>query len=235
MGGGFTMTGARRKQDARPPFKLPRAEWLIAVTLAFVVLLLGWLAVQVVSLTQDLRTSNSARDALARQVQGLGASPVAGPPGSRGTPGGIGPSGRPGSPGPTGRPGEDGKNGRDGADGSPGPSGSPGRPGDDGANGSDGANGADGSNGSDGAVGPAGPAGPEGPQGAQGPQGEKGDKGEAGDRGPAGPGCPDGYILQAPSYDPDALVCRRDGAPDQQPSDTSGTGLLGLPIDRRRY
>ncbi|EFL29401.1 collagen alpha-1(XI) chain protein [Streptomyces himastatinicus ATCC 53653] len=225
------MTGARRK-DARPPFKLPRAEWLIAVTLAFVVLLLGWLAVQVVSLTQDLRTSNSARDALARQVQGLGASPVAGPPGSRGTPGGVGPSGPPGSPGPTGRPGEDGKDGRDGPSGKPGgpgPSGSPGRPGANGASGSDGANGADG------AEGPAGPPGPEGPQGAQGPQGEKGDKGETGDRGPAGPACPDGYSLQAPSYDPDALVCRRDGAPDPQPSDTSGTGLLGMPIDRRRY
>ncbi|MDX3353881.1 hypothetical protein PV703_11285 [Streptomyces sp. ME01-24h] len=45
-----------------------------------------------------------------------------------------------------------------------------------------------------------------------------------GPQGPAGPTCPDGYSLQAPAYDPDALVCRKDGAPQaRQPK-----GLVGL-------
>lgn len=105
-------------------------------------------------------------------------------------------------PGPSGPPGDRG------------PSGSPG------ADGSDGASGPSGAPGADGAVGPAGPAGPQGeqgvqgPQGESGPQGEQGPKGDTGERGPAGASCPDGYSWQAPSYDPDALVCRKDGAPD---------------------
>jgi hypothetical protein len=41
-----------------------------------------------------------------------------------------------------------------------------------------------------------------------------------------------GYSLQAPDYDPDTLVCRRDGAPQPTPSNT--TVLLGLAVDRRR-
>lgn len=233
MGGDFEVSGARaRKSVSRP---LPRAEWLVALTGVLVLVFLGWLAVQVVSLSSDLRTSNSARDALARQVQGLGASPVAGPPGSRGAPGGVGPSGPPGSPGPTGPPGADGTDGKDGKSGTPGSPGPSGSPGSAGAAGKTGANGADGRNGADGAAGPVGPAGPAGPQGPQGEQGPKGDTGDRGPAGPAGPNCPDGYSLQTPSWDPDALVCRRDGAPDPKPSDSSGTGLLGLPADRRRY
>lgn len=120
-------------------------------------------------------------------------------------------------------PGPTGPRGPQGDPGSPGPSGSPG------SNGEAGQNGAQGD---PGAVGPPGPAGPSGPPGAQ---GDKGDKGETGDRGPAGPSCPDGYSLQAPAWDPDALICRRDGAP--QPSDPSpspSSGLLGLPAERRR-
>ncbi|MFJ8023376.1 collagen-like protein [Streptomyces sp. NPDC096311] len=98
---------------------------------------------------------------------------------------------------------------------------------------------------SPGASGAAGANGVTGPQGApgadstvpgpQGPQGERGEKGDTGEQGPAGPACPDGYSLQAPASDPDALVCRRDGAP--QPTPQKGGGLLsmGLVPTRRQY
>lgn len=82
---------------------------------------------------------------------------------------------------------------------------SPGSPGKDGEDGADST--------VPGPTGPAGAVGPSGATGAQGPQGERGEKGEPG---PAGPECRDGYSLQAPSYDPDALVCRKDGAPDPE-------------------
>jgi hypothetical protein len=111
-----------------------------------------------------------------------------------------------------------------GVAGSPGPSGSPG------------ASGAPGKNGVDSTV--PGPQGPQGVPGADstvpGPQGERGEKGDTGEQGPAGPSCPDGYSLQAPSYDPDALVCRRDGAPQPSPS-PSGLLSLGLDPSRRQY
>lgn len=138
--------------------RLPRAEYLIAVTLVFVVLLLGWLCVKVVSQDRDLQTSNAARDALARQVQSLGATPVAGPAGSRGEPGKTvvgargpaGPSGAPGkdaptitpSPGPTGPPGPSGAPGADST--VPGPTGPAGADGASGAPGKDGTDGKDG-------------------------------------------------------------------------------------------
>jgi hypothetical protein len=128
------------------------------------------LAVQFVSMHQDLETANTARDALASQVQRLGASPVAGPPGSRGEPGQSivgprGPSGPPGKAAPTITP----KPGASGA------SGAPGRPGADST-----------------VAGPSGPPGPSstvaGPEGPAGPQGVQGEKGEPGSDGqpPAG-------------------------------------------------
>jgi hypothetical protein len=121
----------------------------------------------------------------------------------------------PGPPGPSGSPGVSGAPGRDGVNGSPGASGEPGSPGVAGATG---------------AVGPAGPAGPQGEPGPAGPQGEQGPRGE---QGPAGQSCPEGFSWQTPSYDPDARVCRRDGAPDPEPSD--GGGLLGAAaLDPRR-
>ncbi|WP_406459718.1 collagen-like protein [Streptomyces sp. NBC_01622] len=85
--------------------------------------------------------------------------------------------------------------------------------------------------------GPVGPTGPAGPPGPDGPAGQDGQNGEDGTDGRDGQTCPDGYSLQAPSWDPDALVCRRDGAP--QPSDPSpdpnpSSSLLGLPAERRR-
>lgn len=133
----------------------------VLCALAGFALLVLWLQ----GITQDLRTANEARDALAAQVQKLGATPVAGPPGSRGEPGAsvTGPAGPKGdkgdpgepaptitpSPGPSGAPGKDGKDGADstvpgptgpaGADSTvPGPSGPPGADGSDGADGADG-------------------------------------------------------------------------------------------------
>lgn len=111
----------------------------------------------------------------------------------------------------------------------PGPRGAPGQPGKNGANGNDGTsgqNGAPGTPGADGAQGPQGEAGAQGPQGEQGAQGEQGPRGE---QGPAGPTCPDGYSLQPPADDPDALVCHRDGAPAPGSSTPApqGRGLLG--------
>jgi hypothetical protein len=115
-----------------------------------------------------------------------------------------------------------------------GPQGSPGSPG-PAATGSPGATGPQGEPGET-VTGPQGPVGPTGPAGPPGPAGQDGKDGTDGSDGRDGQTCPDGYSLQAPDYDPDALVCRRDGAPqpsDPSPSPTSST-LLGLPAERRR-
>jgi hypothetical protein len=120
----------------------------------------------------------------------------------------------------------------------PGPTGPAGSPGPSGAPGRDGAVGSPGASGEPGAVGPTGPAGPQGEQGAAGPMGPAGPAGRDGvdgRDGTDGQTCPDGYSLQAPSYDPDALVCRRDGAP--QPSESPSPSSSGLALDpqRRQY
>ncbi|MFF9324053.1 collagen-like protein [Streptomyces sp. NPDC014776] len=80
-------------------------------------------------------------------------------------------------------------------------------------------------------TGPQGPAGPQGPPGPAGPAGKDGTDGRDGQT------CPDGYSLQAPEWDPDALVCRRNGAPppeEPSPTPSPSTTLLGLPGERRR-
>jgi len=177
-------------------------------------------------LQHELVTANEARDALARQVQDLGATPVAGEPGSRGDAGPSGPSGPPGPAGPTGPPGPVGPSGRPGANGINGVSvtGSPGPAGSDGVNGA---------NGTDGASGPAGPAGPAGPQGEPGPAGPRG---EQGPEGPAGQTCPTGYSLQTPSYDPDAVVCRKnDSTPPSDEPSTPSVKSAALDPQRRVY
>lgn len=110
-----------------------------------------------------------------------------------------------------------GPRGATGPMGSPGPSGSPGAVGPTGAPGVVGPSGAPGAAGAQGAVGPVGPTGPQGP---------KGDAGDKGDTGPAGPGCPDGYSLQAPSWDPNALVCERDSTPTPSPTPTESAAAL---------
>lgn len=112
--------------------------------------------------------------------------------------------------------------------GPPGPKGDPGKPGASGTPGKDGADGSSGI-GEPGAPGAAGVDGVAGPQGEPGPAGPQGEPGPAGADGRDGQTCPDGYSLQAPADDPDALVCRRDGAPDPGggPAEPQGRGLLG--------
>jgi hypothetical protein len=83
-------------------------------------------------------------------------------------------------------------------------------------------------------TGPAGPPGPTGPAGPPGPAGKDGADGTDGKDGTDGQTCPDGYSLQAPDWDPDALVCRRDGAPQPGGPSPSPSQLLGLPAERRR-
>lgn len=189
---------------------------------AFAVLVLAGfvlLALWVQGLAQD-------RDALARQVQDLGGTPVAGPPGLRGEPGepGVGVTGPPGP------------QGERGPTGPPGPSGSPGKAGDDGSDGAAGESGTPGVVGPSGAVGPAGPPGPQGEPGPAGPQGEPGPAGADGVDGRDGQTCPDGYSLQAPSYDPDALVCRKDGEPDpDEPGNGNPQAEGALDPQRRVY
>lgn len=128
--------------------------------------------------------------------------PIPGPPGE---------PGKPGQPGQNGKPGTDGRDGQSGLDGVPGTSGA---------------------DGSDGDAGPAGPPGPQGEPGQAGPQGDRGPAGEDGKDGADGQACPDGYSWQPAKGDPDALVCRRDGA-EPPPSGLLGLGMLTTAAYRR--
>jgi hypothetical protein len=203
----------RRRHGTTKTTHHRRTDLAFAGVAALVLVGFAFLVVLMEGLGHDLRAANEARDSLAAQVERLGASPVAGPPGSRGEPGnGVegprgerGPTGLPGPtgpPGPTGALGPSGPPGTDGTNGSPGPSGSPGPPG-------------------EGTVGPQGPA---GPQGEQGPPGTAGRDGQT---------CPDGYTFQPPADDPDALVCRRSGAPP--PTQQPGPSSAALDPFRRQY
>lgn len=90
-----------------------------------------------------------------------------------------------------------------------------------------------------------GPPGPQGvpgesvtgPPGPAGPPGERGERGETGATGPAGQSCPEGYSWQAPADDPDALVCRRDGAPppSDEPGNSGAQAGGALDPQRRQY
>ncbi|MYU28676.1 hypothetical protein CFC35_23280 [Streptomyces sp. FBKL.4005] len=134
--------------------------------------------------------------------------PIPGPAGPQG------PKGDPGEPAPTLTP-------------SPGPAGPTGPAGQPGAA----------ITGPAGPPGPAGPEGPAGPIGPSGPAGPPGKDGADGKDGRDGQTCPDGYSLQTPDWDPDALICRRDGASHPgtpPPSPTSSLEVLGLPAERRR-
>jgi hypothetical protein len=127
-------------------------------------------------------------------------------------------------PGPTGPPGPKGDRGEPGptVTPAPGPTGPQGEPGST-------------VTGPAGPPGPTGPAGPAGPTGPAGPPGEDGRDGVDGTDGRDGQTCPAGYTLQAPDWDPDALVCRRDGAPQpEDPSPSPSSAPLGLPAERRR-
>lgn len=182
-----------------------RGDMLAVVAAVAVGLVLAGILVAVRSLQLELRTANEARDQLAAQVEQLGGSPIAGPPGSRGQPGRT-VEGPPGPTGPAGDPGPSGPAGKPGPSGPPGPSGSPGAAGTDGV-------------GASGPAGPTGPPGPTGPAGPAGPQGEPGPAGPAGKDGrdgADGQSCPDGYTLQPLAGDPNVLACQR--APAAPPS-----------------
>ena len=140
-----------------------RGDGLVIAAAVVLGTAIAWILLSVQGLQHDLRTSNEARDRLAAQVESLGGTPVAGPPGSRGEPGqsvvgARGPAGPPGPAGPSGKaaptitpsPGPTGPAGPPGAPGAdstvPGPSGPAGQdatgaPGQDGTNGSDGEDG----------------------------------------------------------------------------------------------
>nr|WP_240982957.1 collagen-like protein [Streptomyces sp. S3(2020)] len=145
-----------------------------------------------------------------------------GEPGAKGDRGATGAGGAPGATGPRGAPGP---SGPPGPEGSPGPSGSPGDHGEPGEPGPAGA---------EGPAGPVGPEGVEGTQGSEGLQGPKGDKGDPGRPGAPGPACPDGYTLQVPATDPDALICRKRGAAAPAPAPDPAAVLPFLPLLPRR-
>lgn len=197
-----------------------RTDLVFAAAAAVLLAGFAFLVITLQGLSHDLRTANEARDALAQQVERLGASPVAGPSGSRGQPGAsvIGPSGppgdegQPGDVGPTGPPGPTGKTGPDGSDGTS----AVGSPGPSGAAGTDGQS----------VVGPAGPQGDPGPTGQPGAAGKDGTDGTNGRDGTDGQTCPTGYTLQPPADDPDALICRR--TPTSPATPDTNSSLLGL-------
>lgn len=186
----------------------------------FLGMVLAGIFLSIRSLQVELRSANDARDQLAAQVERLGAKPIAGPPGSRGEPGKgiVGPQGPQGEPGPIGPTG---------------PVGPSGMPGDDGKNGI-GQTGAPGSPGQDGDT-VVGPAGPQGEPGPAGPPGADGKDGTDGRDGKDGQTCPHGYSMQPPPDDPDALVCRRDDAPQPSPSERRGLLSMGLDPNRKQY
>ncbi|WP_125262305.1 collagen-like protein [Streptomyces alboflavus] len=84
-----------------------------------------------------------------------------------------------------------------------------------------------------GPTGPPGPAGADGLQGEPGANGKDGRDGADGKNGADGQTCPAGYSLRPPEGDPNALICRRDGAP-QPDAPSPSAGALGLPAERRR-
>lgn len=212
------------RADIRAEERRWRRGDVLAVTAALIIgSAFAWIVLSIQGLTHELKTANGARDALASQVQRLGGKPVTGPPGSRGE-SITGPRGTKGEPGKPGDRGPSGTPGKDGADGEDGPKG---------GNGEDGV-GEEGPTGASGVDGAAGPPGPQGEPGPSGPQGEQGPAGEDGTDGRDGQTCPDGYSLQPPADDPDALVCRRDGAP--RPEDPDPTPqAAALDPQRRQY
>lgn len=203
-----------RREEAR----LRRGDLITIVGALLLGVILAWVIMSVQGLRHDRDVSNAARDALAAQVQRLGGTPVAGPPGSRGDPGDAGQPGAAGATGPPGPQGPEGPAGPTGPTGKVGPTGPAGAS-------------ATGAPGADGAAGPTGAPGPAGPQGDPGPAGPAGPAGPKGDQGPAGPACPDGYSLQPLVSDPVALACRKDGAPTPT---TPTTTQPALAPDRRK-
>lgn len=95
--------------------------------------------------------------------------------------------------------------------------------------------GASGQPGVAGVQGEPGPAGVQGEQGAPGPAGQDGKDGVNGRDGTDGQTCPDGYSLQAPAWDANALVCEKDTSTGSTPSNPSAALLaFSAAITRRR-
>lgn len=127
----------------------------------------------------------------------------------------------PGPPGASGKPGRNGKA-------APTITPSPGPEGEQGAHGVPGADSTvPGPAGADSTV--PGPSGPPGPAGQNGKDGADGKDGQT--------TCPNGYSWQAPANDPDALVCRKVGAPPEEPapSDDAPPQAAALDPQRRQY
>jgi hypothetical protein len=91
----------RRRHGTTKTTHHRRTDLAFAGVAALVLVGFAFLVVLMEGLGHDLRAANEARDSLAAQVERLGASPVAGPPGSRGEPG-NGVEGPRGERGPTG-------------------------------------------------------------------------------------------------------------------------------------
>ena len=133
----------------------------------------AWILLSIQGMNQDLRAKDASIAALAQQVKGLGATPVAGPsgiPGKAGAVGARGPRGFRGSPGPSGASGKPAPT----LTSSPGPSGASGAPGKPGADST--VPGPSGPPGADSTV--AGPSGPPGPAGSDGTDGRDGSDGK---------------------------------------------------------
>lgn len=176
------------KDRPGPKHRDTRSRYTIQTDLRFIIVALltiatlAWVVVTMQQLAED-------RDALAQQVERLGGTPVAGPPGDRGesVTGPPGPSGRPGRDATPAKDGRDGEDGKDGADSTvPGPTGPPGQPGADST-----------------VPGPTGPAGQPGKDGKDGKDGQDGQS------------CPDGYSLQPDPDDENRLECRKDPQPSE--------------------
>ncbi|WP_327352094.1 collagen-like protein [Streptomyces sp. NBC_01304] len=201
------------------------------------------------TLAEDVRT-------LRAQVQAAGQTPAAPDPadavddllarvrvpaGEPGSPGARGEAGVRGEAGANGERGAGGGQGPRGEQGSPGPQGPAGERGPAGEAGPPGERGAAGADGAQGPAGPAGPAGDTGFKGDKGDQGDKGNQGDRGEPGPAGPqgepgaACPQGYSLQVPADDADALICRRDGSAPAPGPDPASAVLPVLPVLRRPW
>ncbi|WP_306317191.1 MULTISPECIES: collagen-like protein [unclassified Streptomyces] len=185
----------------------------------------AWIVLTIQGMAHDIKQKDIDVAALSQQVRELGGKPVAGPRGEAGKSvsgpqGTKGEKGDRGNPGPSGSPGKSGSNGDDGKTGEPGAGGSPGVAGEQGSQGEQGAQG------SQGEPGPAGPKGDPGPAGADGKNGADGKDGRDGQT------CPDGYSLQPPPTDPDALVCRRDATPGD---DQTAPQAAALDPTRRQY
>ncbi|WP_261715657.1 hypothetical protein [Streptomyces sp. ASQP_92] len=182
---------------------------------------LAAIVVSIYQLQSSLQTSNDARDMLARQVQELGHTPVAGPPGSRGEPGQslTGPRGPEGEPGPVGPTGPVGPAGKTGQTGTPGTS----------------ATGAPGTAGQPGSVGPQGSPGPTGPAGAPGKDGTDGAAGKDGTDGkpPAGwtytdPQGVEYQCVPADGFDPNAPRYKCTAVNQPPPSPAARRSLFGV-------